>query len=160
MSSPSSEMRIPAAADGTASPLQPWTRWLVVGSASGVDAALLLLRGCFGLALAFAHGYAKLTHPGRFLNALAERGVPLPALFGWGAIASEFLGGLLLALGLLTRPAAVLVLVTLTVAALFAHANEPFAERELALAYAVVALAVLIAGPGRFSLDKRLLRGG
>ncbi|HEY6077658.1 MAG TPA: DoxX family protein [Polyangiaceae bacterium] len=137
-------------------PLVSWRQLLTISSDKAHDAALLVLRVTFGVALALAHGYGKAVSPERFLQGLTTRGFPLPGLFGWAAIASELLGGLLLALGLLTRPAAALVLITLSVAAFDIHAADPFAKRELALAYVSVALAILIAGPGRFSLDRRL----
>ena len=109
----------------------------------------------FGSALALSHGLGKLEAPAQFILALTKRGFPLPGVFGWAALLSEFAGGgILLALGLLTRPAAGFVLITLTVAAFDIHSGDPFAKRELALAYAVVALTLLIAGPGRFSLDR------
>ncbi|HEY0464026.1 MAG TPA: DoxX family protein [Polyangiaceae bacterium] len=118
------------------------------------DLAFLGLRLAFGSTLALSHGLGKLEAPARFIQGLTNRGFPLPELFGWAALLSEFVGGLLLALGLFTRPAAALVLITLTVAALDIHSGDPFAKRELALAYAVVALTLLIAGPGRLSLDR------
>jgi putative oxidoreductase len=68
-------------------------------------------------------------------------------------VLSEVLGGLLLALGLFARPAAACVAVTMLVAAFVVHAGDPFGRRELALAYACVAIGVLLAGPGRYSLD-------
>jgi len=117
------------------------------------DLALLVLRLGFGAALALTHGRAKLAAPARFIEALAKHDFPLPGFFGWAAILSEFAGGLLLAVGLLTRPAATFVAITLGVAAFDFHSADPFAKRELALAYAVVALSVAIAGPGRYSLD-------
>ncbi len=118
------------------------------------DLAFLALRLAFGSALALSHGLGKLEAPDHFILGLAKRGFPLPAMFGWAALLSEFAGGILIALGLFTRPAAAFVLITLTVAALDIHAGDPFAKRELALAYAAVALTLLIAGPGRFSLDR------
>ena len=118
------------------------------------DLAFLALRLAFGSALALSHGWGKLAAPAQFILGLTKRGFPLPEVFGWAALLSEFAGGILLALGLFTRPAAAFVLLTLGVAAFDIHAGDPFARRELALAYAVVALALLIAGPGRFSLDR------
>jgi uncharacterized membrane protein YphA (DoxX/SURF4 family) len=38
------------------------------------------------------------------------------------------------------------------------HATDPYQKKELALAYVVIGLAILIAGPGRFSLDALLAR--
>jgi putative oxidoreductase len=116
------------------------------------------LRVAFGLTLAFAHGLPKLLEPARFIGALASRDFPLPELFGWAAIGAEVIGGVLLALGLLTKPAAALVLITMAVAVLDAHAADPFRKKELALAYAAVALALLHTGAGRWSLDARLFR--
>jgi putative oxidoreductase len=87
------------------------------------------------------------------VGGLTQRGFPLPGVCGWAAIFSEFVGGLLLAVGLLTRPAAAFVLATLAVAAFYVHAADPFQRKELALAYVLVSIAVLIAGPGRFSID-------
>jgi putative oxidoreductase len=130
--------------------------WLASGGPVTGDLALLILRVAFGAALALTHGRAKLTAPERFVEALSKRNFPLPGFFGWAAILTEFVGGALLVVGLLTRPAATLVVITLGVAAFDFHSADPFAKRELALAYAVVALSVAIAGPGRYSLDRWL----
>ena len=131
-------------------------RWLSAPS----DAALglLVLRVTFGLSLALAHGLPKLLNPARFIGGLAKRDFPLPEVFGWAAIGAELGGGLLLAIGLLTKPAAALVLITMAVAVLDAHAGDPFREKELAIAYGAVALALLLTGPGRWALDGRLFR--
>ncbi|HLV67454.1 MAG TPA: DoxX family protein [Polyangiaceae bacterium] len=132
-------------------------RWIVpLGS---IDFGLLVLRLGFGLALSFTHGLPKLFSLEKFCSRLAEGGYPFPLLLGPAAMASELVGGLLLALGFFTRPAATLVLVTMLTAAFKAHGGEPFARKELALAYAVVALVLLITGPGRHSLAARLGRG-
>ena len=117
------------------------------------DLGLALVRLGFGLSLALAHGLGKLMNSSQFVSGLAQGGFPLPSLLGWAAIAGEFAGGLLLAIGLFTRPAAALVMATLGVAAFHVHAADPFQKKELALAYVVISLAVLIAGPGRYSLD-------
>ena len=122
------------------------------------DLGLALVRAGFGLSLAFAHGLGKLSHPDQFVSGLTQGGFPAPALLGWLAILGEFAGGLLLAIGLLTRPAAVFVVATLGVAAFHVHGADPYQKKELALAYVVVGLAFLIAGPGRYSLDALLAR--
>jgi putative oxidoreductase len=129
---------------------------LAGGGATTRDVGLLILRVAFGASLSLTHGRVKLLAPARFIDGLRTRGFPLPLFFGWAAILSEFAGGLLLAIGLLTRPAATLVLITLGVAAFDFHAADPFAKRELALAYGTVALALAIAGPGRYSVDSWL----
>lgn len=122
-----------------------------------LDAAALLLRVAFGLTLALVHGLKKLRDPRDFISHVAK-GFPAPELLGWAAMLSEFAGGLLLALGLFTRSAATSVAVTLLVAAVKVHAADPFAKKELALAYACVGLAFAIGGPGRHSIDAFIAR--
>jgi putative oxidoreductase len=131
---------------------------LASSSPSLQDAGLALVRVGFGLSLALAHGLGKISPPEQFIGGLTQGGFPAPVVLGWVAILSEFLGGLLLALGLLARPAAAFILGTLGVAAFHVHSADPYQKKELALAYVIVGLAVLIAGPGRFSLDALLAR--
>jgi putative oxidoreductase len=76
------------------------------------------------------------------------------------AMLSEFVGGILVAIGLATRPAALFVTATMLGAAFVAHSGDPFSKKESALAYALVALVVLVAGPGRYSVDARLEKKG
>lgn len=141
------------AAGGTA----PGRWWARLGAESPArhELGLALVRFGFGVSLALAHGLPKLSNAAGFVGNLAKGGFPAPALLGWAAILSELVGGLLLAVGLATRAAAGFVLVTLAVAAFYVHWGDPFGRKELALAYVLVALAVLVAGPGRFSLDAR-----
>ena len=129
---------------------------LFTTSPRNLDLALLLLRLGFGASMALAHGLGKVKDLAGFTAGVAARGVPIPELLGPAAALSELVGGLLLALGLLTRPAAGFVLATMAVAAFHVHGNDPFARKELALAHGLVALALAIGGPGRFSLDARL----
>jgi putative oxidoreductase len=122
--------------------------------ATPVDLALLVIRLFFGITLAFAHGYGKFVDLGGFGAKIANK-IPFSDVLGPAAGISEFVGGLLLAIGLFTRPAAVFVLATMAVAGFYIHAADPFPKKELAFAYATAALALLIAGPGSLSLDRR-----
>lgn len=116
---------------------------------------LLLLRLWFGLVLAFGHGVGKLGKYEKFVAGVGRDGIPLPELTAPFAIASELAGGILLALGLFTRTAAVAIAGTMLVAAFWAHASDPFMDKEFPLAYAVAAIVVLVSGPGKYSLDAR-----
>ncbi|MFN2385970.1 MAG: DoxX family protein [Thermoanaerobaculia bacterium] len=118
----------------------------------------LVLRLFAGLALAFGHGLGKLPPSPRFVQGVEKMGLPLPEAFSWAAGLSEFAGGLLLAVGLLTRPASFFILLTMLVAAVLRHAADPFVAKEKALLFAAVALFFLLAGAGRFSLDAMIRR--
>ena len=127
------------------------------GAASpAADFGLLLLRLFAGVALALAHGLGKLPPTERFVAGVEEMGFPAPLLFSWLAGLAEFGGGLLVAAGLLTRPAAFFILVTMLVAAFIRQAGDPFAEIEKALLFGAIALFLLFAGAGRYSLDAML----
>jgi putative oxidoreductase len=120
------------------------------------DVGLLILRVFSGLALALAHGWGKVPPSPGFVGMIGGLGFPAPVLFAWLAAIAEFGGGLLIALGLLTRPASLLVVGHFTLVVLVAHAGDAFGDRELPLFFLVTALLFLLAGPGRYSVDAAL----
>lgn len=133
----------------------------LTGSASReapADLGLTALRAVTGLSLALAHGLRKLPPSDGFVSRVGEMGFPAPELFAWGATAAEVGGGILLAVGLLTRPAALLIALNMLVVTLLAHAGDPFGDRELGLLYGAIALAFVFLGAGRYSLDALLRR--
>ncbi len=123
---------------------------------------LLVLRLSFGGLMALGHGWPKLM---LLFSWPEELGFPDP--LGIGARASliaavlcEFVGGVLVTLGLFTRPAAFSLLVVMFVAGFVHHSGGPWftpaeGAREPALLYLLGALAILIMGPGKISLDQR-----
>lgn len=123
---------------------------------TSANLGLLILRVFTGLSLAFGHGINKLPPSERFVEGVADLGFPAPAFFGWAAGVSEFFGGLLLALGLLTRPSAFFIFITMMVAAFVRHAPDPFSVKEKALLFAIVALALVLIGAGKYALDAAL----
>lgn len=129
-------------------------------NAPTADLGLLLLRLFTGLALALAHGRGKFPPSPRFIDGVAGMGFPAPELFAWAAAGAELIGGILLAIGLLTRPASLMIVATMAAAAFIRHAPDPFSDKEKALLFGAIALLFLIAGAGRFSIDAMLRRGG
>lgn len=128
-------------------------RWLLTTSPLAADVGLLAMRLSVGLMLAVAHGVTKVRNLDAFVAQVDKMDLAHAQLLGVCAALAEFLGGLLLAVGLFSRGAAVAVLVTMGVAAFQVHGGDPFAKQELAIVYGLGALALLLAGPGRISLD-------
>jgi putative oxidoreductase len=122
------------------------------------DLGLLFLRLFAGLALAFAHGINKLPPSERFVGRVAGFGFPAPEVFAWLSGFAEFGCGILVAIGLLTRPAATIIVGNMVVVVLFAHAGDPFGRRELPLLFGFVFLMFVLVGAGRYSVDA-LIRG-
>ena len=114
---------------------------------------LLILRVFIGAAL-LTHGWGKMFGGlEKFTGFVASLGVPLPAVAAFLAAFAESFGAILLAIGLLTRPAAFLIVCTMAVAVFGAHGGQGFAEQEPAWLYLVPALFFLLKGAGRWSLD-------
>jgi putative oxidoreductase len=140
---------------------------LLVATTPGlVDFALLAARvaigGCF-----VVHGLGKLGLVGTgnmagFVAWLEELGVPHAGIQARMAMLSEIAGGSLLALGLLARPACLLLVFTMIVAGRIGHHgagylitnDPPGAEYTINLAVICACLALL--GPGNLSLDAML----
>ena len=117
------------------------------------DLGLLFFRLVIGLSIAFSHGIGKVPPSDGFVSAVASMGFPLPLMFAWMAGLSEFLGGLLIALGLFARPAAFFLLQTMIVAVFILHWGAPFNKIELGVLYGSACVMILCIGVGRYSLD-------
>lgn len=122
------------------------------------DLGFTVLRVGAGLAMALAHGLGKVPPPDRFIGGVEAMGFPAPVLFAWAAGLAELVGGVLLALGLMTRPAALSLVVTMMVAFFIRHGADPFQQKELAFLFLIITVAFTAAGSGRFGLD-RFIRG-
>ena len=118
------------------------------------DASLLTMRLVFGLSMAFAHGQRKVPPSDGFIGAVEGMGFPAPEFFAWAAGLSEYVGGILIALGLMTRVSGFFLLQTMLVAVFVMHIDDPFKKMEMGLLYATVSLMLVATGAGRFSLDR------
>lgn len=136
--------------------------WLIPPSLSWrVSCGLFLLRVVVGLAFVF-HGWGKIQHPFTWMGPDSK----FPGVLQLLGAVSEFGGGFAWMLGVLTPLAALGIACTMSVA-VWMHAvvfGDPFAMRqeggayEPALVYLSVAILLLLAGPGRFSMDNLLFR--
>ncbi len=128
-----------------------------------VNTGLLVLR--IGIGIIFIiHGLPKLmggvetwTQLGAALSMMGISFVP--AFWGFMAAAAEAIGGAFIILGLLHRPVALMLLFTMIVA-VFMHvaSGDPFAVYSNALKGLVVFIALVITGPGKYSLDYKFIR--
>ena len=140
---------------------------LLVDSSDGlVDLAILVVRLFIGPCFV-VHALGKLGVVGTgtmqgFAEWLDSLGVPFAAVQARMAMLSELIGGSLLAIGLFTRPACLLLIGTMLVAGRLGHkgagyliTNDP-PGAEYTINLAVICVAVLLIGPGSLSLDTLL----
>ncbi len=117
------------------------------------DAGLFVVRVFAGSSMAIAHGLGKVQEPDNVISGAEAMNFPVAIVFGWAAILSEFLGGLFLALGLMTRLAALFIAFIMGVAAFMIHGSDPYQKKELALVYLAMMILFICTGGGRFSVD-------
>lgn len=121
-------------------------------SAGAFNAAMLILRLASGV-LMMGHGYDKLLNfaknKGQFMNFL---GIGQAASLSL-VIFAEFFCALFIIIGLFTRLAVIPLIVAMSVALFKAHNADFMGEGEMAALYLGAYLALLLAGPGRISVD-------
>jgi putative oxidoreductase len=133
----------------------PFIRPAFLGGSGAVG--LLVLRLVAGAAM-MLHGWPKMQHPFSWMGPDA----PVPGVFQALSALAEFGGGFCWLFGLLTPVASFLLVGNMAVAIATVHLKEghPFVASppggpsyESALGYLAIAVALLLVGPGRLSLD-------
>lgn len=120
---------------------------------NNINYMLLLLR--------LVGGVFMLTHgAGKFSALFSDDPIQFPDPIGIGATASlalavfsEVFCSILLIVGLATRFAAIQLLITMLVAALIFHTDDPFGKKELPLLYATIYFVIVVIGAGKISID-------
>ena len=122
---------------------------------------VLILRLAVGLMMAFSHGLGKLQ------NFLYSETIQFADPIGLGvetslllAAGAEFFMALLIVVGLMTRLATLPLIFTMFIAVFVIHAADPFAKMEFGLLYLFSFLAILLIGPGKYSLDYLISKKG
>jgi putative oxidoreductase len=146
-----------------------WKRlvqFALLGSSELEQYALLLVRVSLGLFFAIS-GANKLSVAGRaqtMYETLVEAGVPFPRLMTYFVSGVEFVGGSLLAVGFLSSPSGVALLVDMLVATLTTKLSavpkglsplnwlDDFLYLPEVL-YGLFFIWLICSGPGRFSVD-------
>jgi putative oxidoreductase len=131
--------------------LQPW--------------GALFLRLVLGAAMIY-HGWSKVIpaggfHGGNTFSALEHHShyvasLGLPYWLGIVSALTEFVGGMLILLGLFTRFAAFLVAANMLAALVMVNRHHGYAGAEYSLALFVIALMLFFYGAGICALDKKL----
>jgi putative oxidoreductase len=128
-----------------------------IGSATQAQAALGILRIVAGV-IFMAHGYQKFFSMGipGVTGFFDQLGIPLAGIMAIVVATFELVGGFALLIGLFARFAAVPLALDMAGAIFFFHAKNGFfvpAGIEFVLLLMASAIAVAIAGPGKFSVD-------
>jgi putative oxidoreductase len=120
-----------------------------------------LLRLVIGTAFVL-HGAPKIAHASTWMNAMPFHP---PALLQETAAVAEFFGGWALIISVATRVAGALIAMEMLVALAAVHlpAHAPLVSTggesmELPIIYLIGALAIVVAGPGRWSADALIAR--
>ena len=106
-------------------------------------------------AMLLAHGIPKFQ---KIITGNFEFGDPIgigatPSLFL--AVIGEFVCPILIIVGFKTRWVAVPPLITMLVAGFIVHAADSFGIREKAFLFLAFFIAIILLGPGKFSIDKK-----
>jgi putative oxidoreductase len=124
------------------------------------DVGLLLLRVSIGGMMAAAHGWGKLLSFSEKSGSFPDPLSVSPQVSMGLAIGAELFCSIALVLGLFTRLATLPLIITMLVAVLIIHGDDPWAKKELATLYLIPFVCLLFTGPGRFSLDAKIFKGG
>lgn len=120
------------------------------------DAAHALVRIVTGVLLVW-HGSLKVFDGMAGLTKeLTELGWPWPALQAFAASYIEFAGGILMTVGLFTRPVAFATAIQFVIITFVYSGAMPFKVQEKPFLFLLLAIFLFLTGPGKWSVDARL----
>ncbi len=121
------------------------------------DMGVLLLRLFFGGMFTY-YGWGKIAAYNEILPQFGDIIGIGPKLSFNLVIFGEFVCGILIALGLVTRLAVIPSFITMVVAYFIAHGNDAFADKIPAFTYLILSVIIFINGSGRYSADALLFK--
>jgi putative oxidoreductase len=139
---------------------------LLVAVADHLQSPLLLALRLYFFWQLFLTGKGKLSNIGKVIDFFASLGIPAPNVNAYFVSALECFGGLLLIIGLASRPIALMIVISMCVAYLtgdFEAVSSIFSDPDKFVKadpfpYLLTALIVLVFGPGWLSIDALLKR--
>jgi putative oxidoreductase len=140
-------------------------RFLTEPSRALTDAGLLVLRLAVA-AVFIAHGFGDVFEAGVSTNIqnYQDAGIPLAAVSAPFTAYLQLFGGILFAFGALTRPISAGFVIVMVGALFFVHLGESLVMGQdgsgsgFAFILCAASIALLLTGPGRFSIDHLLTR--
>src|SRR5712671_3851264 len=142
---------------------------LLIASGAALQSPFLLVLRLYFFWQLFLTGKGKLSNIGKVSEFFTSLGIPLPTLNAYFIGSLECFGSLLLIIGLASRPLALLIVISMSVAYLaadFEAVSNIFSDPDKFVKgdpfpFLFTALIVLVFGPGLFSIDallKQILR--
>lgn len=126
--------------------------------------SLTLLRVVLGFIFLY-HGYLKLFVKGNLPSTaffFSQAGIPLPNISAVVVAFVEFIGGLLLLIGLLTKWTSLILIFEMAVAFFVVHLKKGFLVSKGGYEFVLLILAALVVilayGAGKFAFGKRFLK--
>jgi putative oxidoreductase len=116
----------------------------------------LIMRLALGVSVA-VHGYQKVVPHGalnHYVHYITSLG--LPHWLGYVSAYTEFVGGLLLILGLFTRLASALVAINMLVAFFYVGIHQGFGIYNYILALVALGIMLTFYGAGALALDRKI----
>lgn len=126
-------------------------------SSKNLDIGLLIIRLILGIAFVFVYGGPRLLagphHWHEIGLNLKYFGIYfLPGIWGFIAVGTEFLGGILILLGLYLRPVAVFLAITMFVASVSQIYNAGWSGAINPIVLMFVIIGLFFTGPGKYRL--------
>lgn len=124
------------------------------------EAGALILRLFVAFVLVYGTVDNVLSHERmlEFRDFLAERGTPFPLVAAHLSAYAQFVCGLLIAFGLATRPAGLVMAINFVCAYAIAHLGQPVNANWAPILMFAASVFLLVHGPGSLSADEALRR--